>query len=337
MGHPAEQPGARQHIINLHWIAKFIDQTSFFGSLPNDLPVVWTLHDMNALTGGCHFAGSCHAFESGCGNCPQLSRSGDRDASRRAFEAKQEMLRDINLNIVAPSRWLLDQARRSPVLANARSFRLIPYGMPTNSLRPVDPDFARTRLGLEKKDFLVAFGAMNLNSHRKGGRELMTALQQLRGIDNLKCLVFGGGALPKERHELPPMIHVGRVSDADMRRLVYSAADVFVLPSLEDNLPLTGLEAMACGTPVIGFDTGGIPDYVLHGRTGWLARHGDPADLARQMETATELSREQLRRIGDNARDLIQRKFDVQCQAKNYIELYQSLLHTDAQRVRRAA
>ncbi len=337
IGHPAEQTGTRQHIVNLHWISKFIDQTSFFRSLPDNLPVVWTLHDMNALTGGCHFAGGCNAFQSGCGNCPQLKLSGDRDASRLAFEIKQQILRNINLNIVAPSRWLLDQARRSPILGHARSFRLIPYGMPTNTLRPVDSHAARQRLGFAEDDFLVAFGAMNLNSRRKGGQELMAALQQLRGVENLKCLVFGGGALPEERGELPPMVHVGHVSDAAVRRSVYSAANVFVLPSLEDNLPLTGLEAMACGTPVIGFDTGGIPDYVLPNRTGWLARHGDPNDLAQQIKYAAALSPEQRQRIGDNARRLMQREFDVKSQAKNYIELYQSLIQTDAQPLRRAA
>lgn len=336
LDHPAAADPAQPHLIHLHWISKFIDFPSFFGSLDSDQPVVWTLHDMNALTGGCHFAGGCQRFRVGCGNCPQVKRSGQTDVSFQAFETKRRALKDINLHIVAPSRWLLGLAQSSPLLADAKSFTRIPYGMPTDKLYPMQKQFAREALGIEPDAFIIGFGAMNLGSRRKGATELLAALERVGSNPNVRGLVFGSGTLSDATKTLPEMIHVGNVQDDRTRRLVYSAADVFVLPSTEDNLPLTGLEAMACGTPVIGFDAGGIPDYVINGKTGLLADNGDAAQLARRLQTAIA-NPDAMQAMGAQARDLIMNQFQSDTQAQCYMELYRSLIGSENQTQRRAA
>ena len=335
--HPAANEGSgQQHIIHLHWISKFIDFPSFFGSLPVDQPVIWTLHDMNALSGGCHFAGGCERFRAGCGNCPQLKRSGQNDVSSRSLETKRRALESINLHVVAPSRWLLEQAQTSPVLSNARSFTRIPYGMPSGTLYPVPSELARAALGIDPDTFVICFGAMNLNSRRKGAAELMAALETVGSHSNVRCLVFGSGSLSGATHDMPEMIHVGKVEDDLMRRNVYSAADVFVLPSTEDNLPLTGLEAMACGTPVIGFDAGGIPDYVIPGKTGMLAMNRNPTELGRKLLEASR-DPERMRVMGHQARQLILEQFESDLEAQHYLQLYRSALGIADPLARRAA
>ena len=338
---PIDHPAAlgtdeEQHIIHLHWIAKFIDIPSFFGSLPEHQPVVWTLHDMNALTGGCHFSGGCQRFRIGCGNCPQARRSGQNDISFQSFETKRRALAGINLHVVAPSRWLLDLAQSSPLLSEARSFSRIPYGMPTDTLYPMDRLFAREALGIKQNAFIICFGAMNLESQRKGASELLASLKMLGADSNIRCLVFGAGSLRDQSENLPEMIEVGRVQDSRTRRLVYSAADVFVLPSTEDNLPLTGLEAMACGTPVIGFAAGGIPDYVIPGKTGMLAENGNSAELAQRLQDAAS-NPARMSEMGDQARKLIVQEFEFDLQAKRYVQLYESIRSVSDQIERRAA
>jgi glycosyltransferase involved in cell wall biosynthesis len=148
--------------------------------------------------------------------------------------------------------------------------------------------------------------------------------------------VFGSGSLSDETKKLPQMIEVGEVQDDRTRRLVYSAADVFVLPSTEDNLPLTGLEAMACGTPVIGFDAGGIPDYVIPDQTGMLAPNGDAIQLGRLLESVSQ-NPDRLPAMGDRARRLILDQFESDLEAQSYLQLYRRVLGTTESVERRAA
>lgn len=332
----AKDRQSKPQIVHLHWISKFIDFPSFFGSLGSQQPVVWTLHDMNALTGGCHFSGGCQRFRLGCGNCPQLRRPSQNDVSARSFEMKRKALQEVNLHIAAPSRWLLKLAKSSPLLADAKSFSLIPYGMPTDRLYPMEKRFAREALGIKPDGFTIGFGAMNLQNRRKGTRELIAALRSIGPNSGIRCLVFGSGSLGEEARDLPETIEVGHVSDDRTRRLVYSAADAFVLPSTEDNLPLTGLEAMACGTPVIGFAAGGIPDYVLPGKTGMLAENGNSDQLAQRLRTA-RANPSAMSEMGEKARQLIDREFYAELEAERYGHLYQRLLSATQQSDRRAA
>jgi glycosyltransferase involved in cell wall biosynthesis len=322
----------RADVLHLHWIAHVIDYPSFFASLPSKLPIVWTLHDMNPFTGGCHYSGDCDAYVTQCRFCPQLGSRGANDVSAQAFRVKQYALRRKNLHVVAPSRWLADQARRSRILGQARSIRQINYGLDLQTYAPQDKAASRRLLGLPEKGVVVAFGAESIDNHRKGFAQLRAALAQLEHRTDLVGLVFGEGQLEQTNSALP-WRHVGFVSDPRRQAIIYSAADIYVLPSLEDNSPQTGLEALACGTPVVGFDVGGIPDYVRPRETGLLAKAADTTDLAQKIAWLADRPTERLR-MGESARTMMLREFRSDLQASAYVRLYHELL---SERVRRAA
>jgi glycosyltransferase involved in cell wall biosynthesis len=336
IGHPVCEDDRRQEIIHLHWISKFIDYASFFGSLPSEQPIVWTLHDMNAFTGGCHFTGGCDRYQTGCGNCPQLADQNSEDISRAFFQQKQAAIGDLNLHVVAPSHWLLAAAQSSLMFESARSFTHIPYGISDTDYYPMDRREARARLGIDPDVTVFCFGAMDVQSRRKGAAHLVGALEAIADIPNVEGLVFGSGELPKTASPLPAIREVGQLHGLLHQRTVYSASDVFVLPSLEDNLPLTGLEAMACGAAVVAFDVGGIPDYVQPNQTGLLAKGGDTADLGRKLRTlATQpaLARE----FGANARKSIENEYTPQREVSAYRRLYSSLTESSQSTRRKAA
>ncbi|HEX5106436.1 MAG TPA: glycosyltransferase, partial [Pirellulaceae bacterium] len=248
---------------------------------------------------------------------------GPRDLAQRSFQIKREALAGRRLHVVAPSVWLADQARQSHLLGNAASIRVIPYGLDTVQFSPTEKALARQQLGLPQDRFVIGFGATSLTQHRKGMTPLLAALAQLERKSDIVCVAFGGGGLPWSG-ELPEIHSVGFLRDPGKLALVYSAADVFALPSLEDNLPQTGLEALACGTPVVGFATGGIPDFVHPGETGLLARRGDAGDLAAQIQRLRDRADERVA-MGSRGRRLVLERFSSEREASQYIALYGEL------------
>ncbi|MEM9585721.1 MAG: glycosyltransferase [Planctomycetota bacterium] len=318
-------PGQQPEILNLHWVAKFIDVPSFFASLPTGQPVVWTLHDMNPLTGGCHFSDGCTRFQQGCGNCPQLTSPKPIDQTSAAFALKQRALEGVELHVVAPSRWLAQTARDSPLLGSAaRSVHHIPYGIDAAEFFPEDSAAARDQLGLRQDAFVIAFGAADLSNRRKGAKPLLQALGSLADSPRVQCIVFGGGEVPTASHPLPPICSAGYLDSAAKKRQVFAASNLFVLPSLEDNLPLTGLESLACGTPIVGFAAGGIPDYVRVGQTGRLAITGDASDLAGQLSWMIEHP-SAAADMGRAARQMVLREYTGEREASAYRSLYEQL------------
>ncbi|MEM1226494.1 MAG: glycosyltransferase [Planctomycetota bacterium] len=324
-------PETTQEVMHLHWISKFLDWATFFPSLSSQAPVIWTLHDMNPFTGGCHFSHGCTRFRSGCGRCPQLA-AGDavnrveNDLSHQFFVAKQGALQGIDLDVVAPSRWMLNQAEASAMFPAATRFHHIPYGIPLDDYHPVGRGDCRAALDIDDDTFVFLFGAAELGKERKGMKELIAALSGLNGLNrSVLGLFFGSGELIADQGELPPVRSVGYVQDLTLQRMIYSAADVFVLPSLEDNLPFTGLESIACGTPIVAFNNGGIPDYVLPGRTGLLAESGCIDELGSHLRTMAEQPTLALR-LGRQAREFAVAHHDIDHEASKYESLYAATL-----------
>lgn len=313
-------------VVNLHWVSGFVDGTSFLRSRPSGQPVVWTLHDMNTFTGGCHYAAGCTRFLDGCGACPVLLSHDPGDLSHRILERRKEAVSAARvagtpLHVVAPSRWLAGEARRSALFRDI-PVSVIPYGLETDVFTPTDRAEARRSFNLSPDQKLIVFVAHVVTDPRKGLALLDEALCRLGPQRDLALLMVGLGTPALKA----PVVQLksGLISDdATMSRL-YSAADLVVVPSLEDNLPNTVLEAMASGTPVVGFHSGGIPDMITPGETGFLAEAGDTASLARAIAEAFA-DPVRLSAMGRSARARVEREHTLAAQANRYRDLYHSL------------
>jgi glycosyltransferase involved in cell wall biosynthesis len=309
-------------VVNLHWTADFIDVGEFLGALVPSLPVFWTLHDMNLFTGGCHYDRECGRHRSGCGRCPNLGSTKEKDLSREIWERKERVFGRLaadRLHIVTPSRWLAAEAEASALFRGRFPVTVIPYGLDTDLFTPRDYRAAREILGLPVDARVVLFVAHSVGWQRKGFPLLLESLGLLGDLPGLHLMALGAG---QASHEVPvPSLHLGFVENERLVSMIYSAADVFVIPSVQDNLPNTVQEAMACGTPVVGFDAGGVPDMVRDGVTGRLASVGDPRDLARALRTVLE-DREGSRRMGLEGRRVALEEYALEVQARAYAALY---------------
>ena len=322
---PLQDFGPRPDVVNLHWISRWIDQPSFFASLPLDLPVVWSLHDMNPFTGGCQHAGDCERFTNHCQDCPQLKNPGPRDDAFRFFEIKKGCYAGRNLHVISSSDWMSAQARRSALLRHARSFHTIPLGLDIQAFNPIDKSSARQALAIDNERFVVGFACADFSNHNKGGALLVEALHALSNKAKITLLVFGAGKLPDSggRYQL---IELGSVNSPHLQSLFYSACDVFAAPSRIESFGLTALEAMACGTPVVAFHTGGLVDVVADGETGLLeSRVGSVGALRDQLDWMLQHPTER-QNMGLAARQRVEKQFASTLMARRYVELYNRLL-----------
>jgi len=321
-------------VIHLHWVAHQLTPASFAKLAQSPRPIVWTLHDQRAFTGGCHFSAGCLGFETSCAPCPQL-RDDPCHVPSRVLAQQRTALPPGRVVIASPSRWLADCARRSALFAGSR-IEVIPYGVDTDAFAPMDRAAARAELGLPPDGFQILFGADHGMEKRKGAAELAAALRELaREPGSLRLLCFGRPAEILESTGLP-LHSLGYLEgDAALRR-AYSAANVFVLPSLEDNLPNTMLETLACGTPVAGFAIGGLPDVVVDGKNGRLARGCDPMALAAALRDLAADPR-RCAEMGTEGASMMRERFQLHHQAERYRDLYATLESPDPALVARAA
>lgn len=310
-------------VYNLHWINGFIDPLPFFQNTQQ--PIVWTLHDMNPFTGGCHYNVGCRKFEDQCGACPQLGSDDDTDLSRTVWTRKrrayQNAIQNNRLHIVAPSAWLADEAQRSSLFHDA-PVRVIPNGLDASTFRPRDTEGFRSALEIPKAHRVVLFVAQSTDNHRKGFDLLSDALSTLEG-ENITLLSIGG--TPPDLEVSAPHRHFGTIESNLLLSVFYSLADLFVIPSRQDNLPNTVLESMACGTPVVGFEVGGIPDMVRPGATGWLAEPESVRSLRNAINTALADNGARRQR-SERCREVVEAEYTLEVQAQAYKQLYQSLL-----------
>jgi glycosyltransferase involved in cell wall biosynthesis len=311
-------------LVHLHWIAHGFARLESLARLTR--PVVWTLHDSWAFTGGCHLPFECTRYRQACGACPALGSRAERDLSRRVFERKRAAWRDTAFTVVTPSRWLAACARSSALLGQARC-EVIPNGIDLDRFRPGDRAAARARLGIASdRRVLLCGGADIARDPNKGLTLLVAALDGLppERRATFEVLLFGtrpGDRLPAS---VVPMRDLGYVADEAALAQAYAAADVFVAPSLHENLPNTVLEAMACGIPCVAFDLGGLPDLIGHEREGWLARPGQADDLARGIAWVLE-DEARRRSLGERARARTQAEFEIGLIARRHAALYQDV------------
>lgn len=312
-------------VLNLHWVASFIDYRALFRELPVGLSVVWTLHDMNSFTGGCHYDEACGKFQQRCGECPQLGSSSPNDLSSQVWLRKREAFSSRggrNMRLVTPSRWLADEVAKSS-LFSGRAVTVIPYGVDTECFQPRDRQLARQKHGIPTEAKTILFVADSTVERRKGLKILLDAIAGLENSEEYVFLAIGHKLEDQRLNQRCRMI--GYLDDETALSFVYSAADVFVIPSLQDNLPNTAIEAMACGIPTIGSKVGGVPEIVRDGLTGVLVEGGNAQALAGAIG-ALASDAERRKEMSANCRRIAVQEYALEVQARRYVELYASLL-----------
>ena len=305
-------------IVHLHWVGDNFLPIQQLGQIR--APLVWTLRDMWAFSGGCHYAGDCLNYRTSCGNCPQLVNKSPSDISARVHADKRRAWAQRPLTIVTISQWLADCARESS-LFGGRRIEVIGNPLDPGLFKPLDREAARAAFNLPLDKKLILFGAIGGTSDpRKGFRYLAEALHALGDEGSMELVVFGS-ARP-EAIDAPMSVHqVGRLQDAVSLSALYSACDVYVLPTLQEALGKTLMEALACGTPCVSFVGTGPDDMVAHRVDGYLARMKDSADLAAGI--AWTLAQTWPR---DELHQRIVAKYGIERISQRTIRLYESLI-----------
>jgi len=271
--------------IYVHWIlGGFLSISGLEKIAKLNKPMIMVMHDMWTITGGCFHSFECQKFLSHCQNCPMFPGDKEKDLSYTQFEEKFKYYHKYNnLFFVAPSKWLYNLAKEGALIKDKPVYR-IPNPLDTNLFKPFDKNIAKKILNIDSYQYVISFGANKITSPYKGWKYLMEALKDLKHTQpnlNICLLIFGSGPNKEIQESIPyPCKFMGFITDDYTTNLIYNASDVFVAPSLADNLPTTILESLACGTPVVGFDVGGIPDMIDHLENGYLAKYKDEKDFS---------------------------------------------------------
>jgi glycosyltransferase involved in cell wall biosynthesis len=319
----------RFDIVNLHWVTA--GTVSFSDLKRIKSPVVWTLHDVHLLTGGCHCNLNCEQWKSSCTHCPQLGKPSAPlvNFPQYQWNFNKKSIQEIsNLTIIAPSRWLYEMCKAHPSFQQKKVVH-IPNCIDTNIFQPISALAAREQLGLPVNKKMILFGAVDaFNVKYKGFHFLLEALQQMgREVDTTETILVIFGT-EKETLNLPfETIYLGNIDNQEKMNLVYNAANVFVSPSMQDNLSNTLIEASSCGTPSICFNIGGNSDIVVDGETGLLVTPFNTTILAQKIQSV--LTNESLEdALGKAAREHCVAHFSEEIVFSKYYELYCGLLES---------
>ena len=312
-------------VIHLHWINQgMLSLGTIRKILRSGKPVVWTMHDIWPATALCHVTLGCRHFTTACHRCRLLPGGGSaKDLSSSIWRKKERMLNGESIYYVACSRWLEGEAKASALL-KGQKITSIPNPIDTHVYKPGDRDEARRRLGLPLDRQFILFASQRVTNENKGMNYLIEACRLLHDLSNATVLILGGHAEEVVSQLSIDAIPLGYVNDEHRIVDIYQAADVFVLPSLSENLPNTILEAMACGLPCVGFRVGGIPEEIDHKRNGYVADYRNASDLAhgiRWVLTSVhrkELSEACVRKVAQN--------YSHQSVALRYAEVYQQAM-----------
>lgn len=286
-GDVTELPEFKQaDVIHLHWVNEgMLSISSIEKIIASGKPIVWTLHDMWPFTGVCHYAHECDHYTEHCHECPQLASRNYRDVSYRVFERKAQLLRGAHICFIACSNWLGNMASNSSLL-HGKKIECVPNAININLFRPRNKRMARESFGLPIDKRLILFSSHMLSDERKGFHYLKEAVIRLAAehpewVGQLGIVIVGKDMDPAMCNDIPLDVYpLNYIADEKVMVDVYNAVDLYAIPSLQDNLPNTVVEAMACGVPCIGFNVGGIPEMIDHLHNGYVAHYKNVDDLA---------------------------------------------------------
>ena len=316
-------------IIHLHWInAGFLSLKSLQELLNLGKPLVWTFHDMWPFTGGCHYALDCKEYIKACGFCPYIKKAGKGDLSHRIWKKKKRLFGNSQVTVITPSQWLGDCVKESSLLSHCQ-LNTIHNPIDHDFYKPANREEACKRLGLDPSRKYILFGAATMKNMLKGFSYFLEATKILAENDqetkDTEILLFGKTRGEVVRSFPLPARKFAFVKSTQTMIDLYSVAHLFVIPSLQDNLPNTILESLFCGTPVVGFRTGGIPEMIVHRENGYLAEYKNAADLAKGM--AWGLTVDSYDRLSSRTRAMALESFPKDLSVEKHFELYKSIIN----------
>ena len=313
-------------VIHLHWVNQgYLSLSNLDKIMHSGKHVVITMHDQWYFTGICHYSGKCEKYKDLCYKCELLSGNFLGDLALKVFQQKQRIYSDTRLTFVGCSQWMANLAKQSK-LTQGHKVVSIPNAINTDLFRPQEKQQARERLQLPLDKHLLLFGCQRITDKRKGFKYLMEALelikQQKPEFAQNTLLVVVGGEAETLRDKMPfDTIPVKYVSDPQKMVTLYNAVDIYVTPSLQDNLPNTIMEAMACGIPCVGFNVGGIPEMIDHQQNGYVAAYKDAQDFANGILWTLTTDYDAL---SANARSKVMDTYSESAVARKYLEVYES-------------
>lgn len=292
-------------------------------------PLVWTFHDSWAFTGGCHLPSGCKNYEKKCGYCPILGSKKPVDLSRLTWNRKYKYWKNLDLTIITPSKWLNGCVKNS-LLFKDSNIKIIPSGIvDTDIFKPIDKKTARKILNLDKGKKYILFGAVNfIKDKNKGFSLLNSAIRKLAAGGQAKdteLLIFGSSKPLKSPSIGIKIQYMGVLHEDYSMALLFSAADVLCIPSMQETFPMTAVEALSCGTPVVAFDSTGIKDIIDHKENGYLAKPFEPEDYANGINWIFE-SKSHYNKLSKNTRKKVLEKFKIEVVAKTFQGLYTNLI-----------
>lgn len=315
---------------NIHWHAKNLTPR-IFEMIKNEKPIVWTLHDMWPLTGHCIYSYDCQKWLVGCGECPNLDSYMELrvDTTKESMKMKEYLYNKSNFVIVTPSKWLYDIANKSYLFKDKRKY-LIPYGVDQSVFFPIKLNKERS-VYAHNDETVILFVASHLQDERKGFSFLIDAFRKIKDkFSKAVLFVIGNGNIPDELHNIIRTVQFKDITDAKEMAKIYNFADFLVVPTFADNLPNVVLESLACGTPVIGFKTGGVIDMVQHLRNGLLVESKDSEMLGQAIMIM--INNVDLRlKLKENTVLTINKNFTEKMQVERYLELFKEIYQRNCQ------
>jgi glycosyltransferase involved in cell wall biosynthesis len=325
---PPPEPDKSADIIHFHWVSRWFDLPSFLKGIPQEIPIVWTVHDMSPLAGGCFTDFGCDQIVTGCRCCPLLKSPFSRLLAAQEWKRRSRALAGRRLFAVGNSTATTQLIKKSALFREANKTVTIHPAL--NALKFIrhEKSDARRLLGISPDVFLLGFGAAALTDENKGFRRFLDVADKVAAhMGNVEAMIFGDGVAAAGSAQVK--VHsLGRLSAPALQSLVYSAMDVFVVASQMESFGQVATEAQACGTPVWAFDVGGLPDAIQHGVTGNLIPFPDTASMASSICEAAAAGN--LPVMGDQASTWVRQTFAVEHMAEQYLKLYDEALQPSA-------
>lgn len=313
-------------VIHLHWINQgMLSLKNLKKILSCGKPIVWTMHDQWCSTGICHSTGDCNKFQTHCDNCPVLFTSKKRDLAWKTFEKKKRLFDSNQLTFVTCSQWLKDTASSSALFGRPKVVA-IPNPIDTGIFTPLDKTVCRQELNLPNKKRLILVGAVNITDYRKGIHYMVKAinklLEELEFSQTVEIVCMGNGA-----ESLQSLLHckvhpLNYIKEESLLAKIYSAVDIFFTPSLFENLPTMIMESMSCGTPCLGFNTGGIPEMIDHRQNGYVAEYKSTDALVCGLKELLSLPKDTYQQYSELCRKKVLDCYSEDSVAQRYNEIY---------------